>query len=86
MNIIEVPIERLNGIDLNSVPGVLCNLQGVSEVTILEITGQLVVYCVDETITMESLLETLQQIDGVTSNKNSPQRKQGEMIADRKKS
>ena len=84
MNIIEVPIERLNGIDLNSVPGVLCNLQGVSEVTILEITGQLVVYCVDETITMESLLETLQQVDGVTSNKNSPQRKQGEMIADRK--
>ncbi len=81
MKIIEVPIKRLNGIDLNSVPGVLSNLEGVSEVTILEITGQLVVSCVDETITMESLLETLQHGDGETSNKNSPFRKQGEMIA-----
>ena len=68
---IEVPIDRLNGIDLESVPSAWGRMEGVSQISILEITGQVLVYCVDESITLDSLIEALPQGDEGASDQNS---------------
>ena len=39
MKMIEVPIDRLNGIDLESVQSAWGRMEGVSQISILEITG-----------------------------------------------
>jgi len=71
MKMIEVPIDRLKGIDLESVPSAWGRMEGVSQVSILEITGQVLVYCVDESITLDSLFEALPHGDGGASDQNS---------------
>ena len=60
MKIIEIPIDSVRGIELEAVSQQLANTDGVVEVTILEITGQIMVYCDDESLSKDSLLGLLQ--------------------------
>jgi len=68
MKIIEIPIDSLGGLGLEAVSQQLANVEGVSEVSILEITGQVMVYCDDESLSTDSLLEQLeaQKVQTVT--------------------
>ena len=56
---IEIPIDSLGGLELEAVAQQLANARGVVEVSIIEITGQVMVYCNDESLSTDSLLEQL---------------------------
>ena len=60
MKIIEISIDSLGGFELEAVSQHLAKAEGVIEVTILEITGQIMVYCEDELVSKDSLLELLE--------------------------
>ena len=56
MKIIEVPIESLGDQSLESIASRMRVVDGVSEVVIMEITGQILVYCDRESITLAELV------------------------------
>ncbi len=56
MKVIEVPIDSLSQSDLDEVSRRLLAVDGVAEVTVMEITGQILIYCEDEDLS-RSLLE-----------------------------
>ena len=45
MKVIEVPIDSLSQSDLDEVSRRLLAVDGVAEVTVMEITGQILIYC-----------------------------------------
>ena len=75
MKIIEISIDSLGGFELEAVSQHLAKAEGVIEVTILEITGQIMVYCEDELVSKDSLLELLetQEEQVATEEINEPQ-------------
>ena len=56
MKIIEVPIDSLGDQSLDAVAARMRAVDGVSEVAVMEITGQILVYCDRETITLAELV------------------------------
>lgn len=61
MKIIEVSINSLGQFDLSTAAQFLNSIEGVSEVTVLDVTGQILIYCEDDKLTREQILELLSE-------------------------
>ena len=72
MKIIEVPIESLGDQSLEAIASRMRVVEGVSNVAIMEITGQILVYCDRESITLAELVgETIESSENSEANPKS---------------